>query len=113
MNLETEIAKWDGKSATDIRTIHQKHHAEVGYVTQLVLLLEKKALQSGVTWLLKAAFEAGVAAAPEDVATIYKTLSLLDGWEPKLHILQCTAYMPIEEPLQADVERFVRTCLAR
>ncbi len=110
--LETEIANWDGKSATDIRAIHQKHHAEVGYVTQLVLLLEKKGLQSGVTWLLKAAFEASVVFTPKDVAIIYKHSPLLDTWEPKLHILQCMAYMPIEEPQQAGVEEFLRACLA-
>ena len=112
MSIEFEISRWDGKSADDIRAIHNRYCAKEDYVNHLVDLILNSELRTGATWLLKATLESGATITQSRIAQIYASLEKLDYWEQKLHVLQCIEFMPIEARQTGCVEIFLRACLS-
>ncbi|MCH9652185.1 MAG: hypothetical protein K0U98_28410 [Deltaproteobacteria bacterium] len=111
MNLQTALANWDGKSAGEIRSIHDRHRGEPGYPSLLIALMAVEAFRTGATWLLKALLEGGAEISPGEIETIYDQLPELDHWEQKLHLLQCMEYLPIPDAQKRSVRRFLRESL--
>ncbi len=111
MDIKNEISAWNGKSASDIFTIYDRHHQQRGFVGELVSFLSQTELQKGVTWLLKKHLESNGSIEPKEVKKIYNLLLSLNAWESKLHILQSIPFMPISKTEKKKVEHFLRKCL--
>jgi len=112
MNIESDILHWDGKSADDIRAIHNQYRGDKNYIIQLTEIISNKELRTGATWLLKVAFESGAVMSKEDAHRIIDNLGELDFWQQKLHILQIFEFIPIGVEQKSSVERFLRVCLS-
>ncbi len=111
MNIENDIANWDGKSSTDIERIYQRYSDKSFFISTLIDLLKQQELQKGASWLLKKHLESGSTLETNDIALIYKLLPKLIHWETKLHILQSMPYMPVGKAQKKKVEAFLRDCL--
>ena len=111
MSLEKEIAKWDGKSADDIRKIYDSYCDNTRFTNQLITYMERLPLQKGATWLFKRHLESGSKLGKDKISSVYFLLTKFESWEAKLHILQSIPYMPIGKKQKTHVEDFLRVCL--
>ncbi len=112
MSIELEITHWDGKSADDIRVIHDKYRTRKDYVSHLVKLIQTPELRTGASWLLKTALESGATISKQQVSRVYSCVGELDSWEQKLHILQSFEYFLTEPQQQENIEYFLRACIS-
>lgn len=112
MNIEQEIARWDGKSAADISAVFERFKDESSFVTALIDLSNKNELQKGTTWLLKRCLENGGSLSAEQVRRLVGLLPLPGNWEARLHVLQCISFVRIAHADRKTVERFLEKCLA-
>lgn len=101
MNIQQEIAAWDGSSAEKIGTVYRSFNQHEHFIETIIELIDNRALQKGATWFLKRWLESDNRLETSQIHTIYSTLNSLEHWETKLHILQSMTYMPIEK---RDVE---------
>ena len=111
MSIESQISKWDKKSADDIRAINQNYYKDSEFSNTLISMLKDTLLQVGASWLLKAYLESKYPLSQEQIKAIYSSLNLLEPWEAKLHILQCMPYMPIDKDSKNNVTVFLRLTL--
>ena len=112
MNIEKELAAWDNKSADEIKAIFVSHSGEPNFAEKLVSLITKESIQPGATWLLKALLESGTELTTDQIHYVYSSLSSLDHWESKLHVLQSIPYMPINAAQADDLHKFLRATIA-
>ena len=113
MNLNSDIAQWDMKSAGDIQLIYENYANTPKFVDQIALLLAVPSMQRGASWLLKRhVADNGNSLEKHQHLAIYQTVDLLEHWETKLHILQCMAYLPVPLECRNNVEKYVRDCLS-
>ena len=112
MTLEQAITNWDGKSASDIKEIYQRHCGTDSFTASLIKSLAPGDLQIGASWLLKHYLENNNTLDSDQLSAIYQSLSALGHWQARLHILQCIPMMPIGKPETKTVEGFLRSCLA-
>lgn len=110
--LQQAIAEWDGKSADYIGNVFEQHHTEATFVDELIELLQLVSLQKGASWCLKKYTETDRNLDAFQVETIYALLPQLEHWETKLHLLQSISALPIPAVQKANVETFLRECLA-
>ncbi len=111
MSLKQEIINCNGKSASDINAIFNRHKNDDSFVSNVIVLSKQKELQKGTTWLLKKHLENGGKIDADDASRIYSLLPEFDHWETKLHILQCLPYMKIAKTENKRVAIFLRQCL--
>ena len=97
MSLQQKIQAWNGKSADDIKAVHDSHDAQSDFADTIIKLAKDKACQKSATWLLKAWLESGNNLENDQIKTIYRMLNSLEHWESKLHVLQSMPFMPIEK----------------
>lgn len=109
--LETAIAAWDGESADDIRAIHTANFPQQAYIEALFDLLASGRQVTGVTWLLKAAIEAGFRPSEEQATIVCESVQCLDRWEAVLHVLQCMEYFPVPGEQKDSMHKFLRSRL--
>ncbi len=111
MSIPLEIAEWDGKSAYGIAEIFDRHHQDGSFVSGLIKLVGNSSSQKGATWLLKRYLESKGKISSIEVNGIFGALADLEGWESKLHILQCLPFLGIGKSNKIEVESFLRDCL--
>lgn len=111
MNIQREITNWDGKSVDDLQAVYDRHSQDAGFGAELVRLLESPVSQSGASWLLKRYLELGNVLKVAEVRAVFQTLSHLEDWQAKLHLLQCLAYLTVGKRDVTLVEPFLRGCL--
>ena len=112
MTIEKELVCWDGKSADGIRSIYDRHAQQPTFLPQLIKYARARSLQKGATWLLKQHSQKNTALSKREVQSILQLIPVLDGWEAKLHLLQCLPHLKITTELSKTVESFVRECIA-
>lgn len=95
MNIEKDIANWDGKSSSDIEAIYKCYCDDESFVSNLLDLSQNTELQKGTSWLMKRYLEDNHRLGKNEIASLFKLLSKLQHWETRMHILQCIPYMPI------------------
>ena len=108
MSIKNEIAKWDGKSSSDIKAIYGNYCNNQDFISTLIKCITEIALQNGATWLLKHHLENNSGQSDKEINKIFKLLPKLDHWEAKLHILQCLPYLTIHTKEKKGVETFLR-----
>ena len=111
MNLKQKILSCHGKSVSDIDAILNRHKDDDSFVSDVIRLSKQKQLQKITIWLLKKYLENGRKIDVDDVSRLCNLLPELDGWETKLHILQCLPYMKIAKTENKIVVAFLRQCL--
>ncbi len=111
MNLEQDIARWDGKSSQDIAEIFSCYAEGETFLGELLALHKNVPSQKGASWLLKRYLERDGKIGRGETSKIVKTLSSLRHWESRLHVLQCLPFMSIAVADKESVERFLRICL--
>ncbi|MEJ2622173.1 MAG: hypothetical protein P8163_18560 [Candidatus Thiodiazotropha sp.] len=111
MQIEHEIASWNGKSAADIKAIYGAHNRDNNFADTIIALSFTKACEKGATWLLKAWLEAGNKLEKPQIAKIYGSLEQLEHWEAKLHVLQSIPFMTIAAAQSSNVYNFLRHTL--
>lgn len=109
--LSEEMASWDGKSATALQSLYERHRAEAGFVATILAHIVDVKLQRAATWLLKQHLETGDSLTASICRTIFRALSVQEHWESKLHMLQCLPYLEIPEDASAGLEGFLEACL--
>lgn len=108
LNLERDLARWDGKSADDIRCVYDRHHDESSFSDSLISLLGSSEFAVGASWLLKHYFEHGGTVDEKQCRTICNALPALSHWAASLHLLQCLPYLIITPQDRQVLELFVR-----
>lgn len=111
MDIEQEIASWDGQSTDDINAIYDAHNAESNFADMIIALSLKESCEKGATWLLKAWLEAGNELEQLQVERIYGSLDQLKHWEAKFHVLQSIPYMPISCTSSNNIYAFLSVTL--
>lgn len=111
VSLSHEIRAWDGKSADDIRAVYDRHCTTDAFVPTLVQLLPDPSHQKGASWLIKRYLDQGGTLPEELGRQFYASISSLEHWESKLHVLQCLPSVPISVECKPGVETFLRDCL--
>lgn len=111
MNIEQEIAEWDGKSAIDIKSIYDAHNEDTNFADTIITLSFTKACETGATWLLKAWLESGNTLERAQVGKIFGSLHQLEHWESKLHLLQSIPFMAITDAESGNVYQFLKRTL--
>jgi len=112
INLESEIANWDGHCATDIEEIFDRYLSGADFINHLITLLDDELLQNGASWLLKHYFETSGVIDKNQAELILSKLYQLNTWQAQLHILQSLAYIPIAVDKKEHVEYFLRNSLS-
>ncbi|MDJ0926840.1 MAG: hypothetical protein QNJ73_04235 [Gammaproteobacteria bacterium] len=108
MTLQRDIASWDGKSADDIAQIYDRYAQRPDLLAELVKHANKPDLQSGATWLIKRHIENTAPLNARETKQLLELLPDLEGWEARLHLLQCLPHLAIPSPCKAAVELFTR-----
>ncbi len=108
MRIKDEIANWDGKSSSDIKTVYKRHRSNKDFISILIECIPEIELQNGATWLIKHCLENKNQASNKETNTLFKLLPQLNHWEAKLHILQCLPYLVISAKNKKKVETFLR-----
>ncbi|MEO0911899.1 MAG: hypothetical protein AAFY59_02775 [Pseudomonadota bacterium] len=104
MILRAALANWDGRTAQDIRAIHEDHHSASGYLADILALASDPALEVGATWLLKQGLERGAfTLTKEEAATLLKAARAFEAPDATLHILQIVPQMDIPEEAIPDL----------
>lgn len=111
MSIEQDLSNWDGKSATDIQGLYDARHREPDFADAIIELSFVLAFEKGATWLLKAWLEDGNTLEQSKISKIYESLSQLEHWEAKLHLLQIIPFMPVTEADKENVYNFLKTTL--
>ncbi|MCU7917870.1 MAG: hypothetical protein KZQ95_05865 [Candidatus Thiodiazotropha sp. (ex Epidulcina cf. delphinae)] len=111
MSIQSDIGKWDEKSARDIGDIYNRHYQSPSFIGHIVEIISADKCQKGATWLLKHHLESRHQLSKSKVHEIFGKLTSLTKWESKLHILQCLPYLSIEKADKKKVELFLRNCL--
>ena len=111
MTLAQEILAWDGKSAAAIGAVYTRHHRRDGFVAEVIVQLAGADTEKGASWLLKHHLEGGETLKPGQISKIHRMLPSLSHWESRLHLLQCSQYLPVAKADKLVVERFLRDCL--
>ena len=111
MSIEQEIMKWNGKSKDDIEAVYETYRNKPNFLDTILTLKSDVSYQKGATWLLKKWLESGNQIKAGQVKNIYGSLSSLNDWEAKLHVLQSIPYMPIGVDDRSNVESFLRETL--
>lgn len=109
--LHRDIRSWDGKSADDIHMIFKRHSEMDKFAETLALLLPDPTYQKGASWLIKQYLENNGLLSPVATKVICKSVSSLQYWESRLHVLQCLPHLTIPAAGKKEVEKFVRHCL--
>lgn len=112
MSIKLEIGQWDGKSASDIGDIYDRHCHNPLFASEIITLVSDVSLQKGATWLIKRYLESENIIGKPEVSSIFQKLDTIEQWESKLHILQILSYTPIGKSQKKRVEVFLRNCLA-
>ena len=111
VSLSREIRAWDGKSTDEVRAVYDWYCTMDAPVPTLVQRLLDPSHQKGASWLLKRHLDQGGTLAEGLGRQFYATISTLEHWESKLHVLQCLPEVPIPTVCKSGVEAFVRGCL--
>ena len=111
MDMEREIAAWNGTSADAIKGVYERYCCRENFVGGVIGVLESTDHQRGATWLLKAWLESGNTLVDDRAGAVYRSLHTLKHWEAKLHVLQAIPYMRIATEHTARVEAFLRETL--
>ena len=111
MSLRSDIAKWDGKSKSDIAEVYVRYANSDDMPTTLIEVLDNPRLQTGATWLLKHHIECTGTLSAKHTRNILGRLSGLTLWQSQLHLLQCIPHFSIPEDQKNTVEVFLRNCL--
>lgn len=114
MTLKSAIETWDGQSAAALCRIHDQHKDDPELAQALIELIGSLRYRMAATRLLKRHLESG--GAVPDLAgvarSLFSKLDKIEHWECRLNILQCLPYLPFDDDSIAEVERFLRVCLA-
>ena len=110
-NLKKVLLEWDGKSRDDITAIYFDFCESPDFTNSIITPIQDADLQNGATWLLKKHLELGESLSTPQVEQIYTSLTKLNHWEAKLHVLQSICYLSITTKQKNSVESFLRTCL--
>jgi hypothetical protein len=112
MRLMAELEQWDGKSADVIGSIYRRACDSPGFEDELIRLLRRADCQSGASWCLKAWLEEDHSLDQAQGDAILDSLSCLNDWQSKLHVLQCLPYLKISAQTKSTVEHFLRQHLS-
>jgi len=111
MTIQSDISKWDGKSASDITEIYERHYADDSFISIIVNSISDLHLQKGGTWLLKHYLENDHKISPSETSDLFNQLTSLEHWESKLHILQSLPFLTIPKSDIKKIEHFLRKSL--
>lgn len=111
MSLHSDIAKWDGKTTSDISAVYVRYQNHGSMLEELIEYLDDPLVQKGATWLLKRHIESTEPLSTKSTKDILGKLSSLTHWESRLHLLQCIPHLSIPEVRKNRVESFLRRCL--
>ncbi len=111
MSLDSDLAAWDGRSASDIQAVFDRHHESADFVALLLEKCRDPSSQKGATWLLKRWLEVGGVLKDREIDHLYGALKSLHDWEAELHVLQMLPFLSIERRHKQSVEAFLRKTL--
>ncbi len=113
MTLQTDIATWNVKSATDIRAIYNRYAHTSRFCHTLINLCQHPDLERGSTWLLKHHCEQTKKPLTTKLAeNLYTAAPKLQSWAARLHILQSMQHVPVPASRTRQAVRFLDACLA-
>lgn len=109
MDLETEIAAYDGKHKDVLEAIAARLPPGGGAVRDLTALARRDdaKLQAGATWLLKHFQEKGLAFSAQQSGALLALLGEVSHWEARLHLLQILPALTLPEERKAALYRLL------
>jgi len=113
MNIQDELAAWDGKSAHHIGKIYNNYNNKVVFLHNVIELMAQAKCQKAASWLLKHHLENDNKINLPETQSVFKLLHTLDHWESKLHVLQSLPFLNIPNDYKTALEHFLRDCLTQ
>ena len=110
-DLTEELGVWDGKSTAALQSIYLRDCADDDFVATTLVLVADVNLQRAATWMLKRHLELGNPLSARECRSILGSLSVLQDWESKLHLLQCLLYLSIADEDRPGLEQFPDACV--
>ncbi|WP_422364940.1 hypothetical protein [Pelagibius sp.] len=113
MDLETEIAAYDGRHKDVLEAIAARLPPGGGAVRDLTALARRDdaKLQAGATWLLKHFLESGqeqgVTFSAQQSGALLALLGEVSHWEARLHLLQILPALTLPEERKAALYRLL------
>ncbi|MFK7778757.1 MAG: hypothetical protein QM501_11685 [Gimesia sp.] len=111
MSLKQDIGNWDKGAVEDLELIYDRRASESELGSETVKLLIESSVQQGASWLLKRYLETDGELSTADLGWVFESLSHLEEWGSKLHLLQCLSYLTIGKSDVKILEPFLRACL--
>ncbi len=112
MKLIDFLSAWDGVSHLYLKKIYSSISSDKQFTASLIRAIERKELESGVSWLLKHHLSSGHRLTPAQEEKLVGMLPHLSDTDCKLHVLQCMQYLSISKQHCDTYAGFVSECLA-
>ena len=96
--LEFELASRQSPSVRELENINLQYESSDGYELQLLELAVDPKMESSATWLIKRWLEDRKSADRSFAIRLLDLLTLIRGWQAKLHLLQCLQYLELTGP---------------
>lgn len=109
MDLETEIAAYDGKHKDVLEAIAAKLSPDAAVIRDLTTLAKRDdaKLRAGATWLLKHFQERGVTFSAKQSDALLALLGEVSHWEAQLHLLQIFPTLTLSDQGKAALYRLL------
>lgn len=111
MSLERDLDAWDGTSSDALQATFDRHQDSPSFLRDLIRHAGSVDREAGATWLIKRWVETSEGIVSAQAEQLLTVIPMLEGWEAKLHILQCLPHVAIPASCRDVVESFTRECL--
>ncbi len=105
-DLDETLANWDGKHAAPLKECYARQKTDPTLAQALLARIgsDRAATADGVSWILKARMEDGMALSANETAALVQVLPQLHSKDTVLHICQIVRYLSLPD---TDAARFV------
>lgn len=115
MSLMADITDWKSSTAAAMLSVYSKYSNDSRFIKTLIEALTIPACQRAASWLIKHYLEDKQHNQPHHFSaefcnSFYASVSVLQHWEAKLHILQCMEKINIPEHQKQNVYSFLQQC---
>lgn len=106
-DLLAAMRGWDRKSATALRSLYICHNTAPAFLPTLVAACSSADTACAATWLIRHHCAQSNGTLPPDLCrAFYASPPHLEGWQARLHVLQCLEDLPVPETAARTVFEF-------
>lgn len=111
MTLETEMAKWNGRTTDTIQVVYQRHADGLSFLIRLIHALQRQGLQRASTRLLLMYHQRGKQMPLELTRRLFQNPLIINHWSARLNMLEILSLMRIPSDCVDPALDFLKECL--